>query len=85
MHGPPRPTPGLHGTGSLPVRGTRAPKLDLDRRRDMPELPEVETTVRGLARYLEGERIARIAVNRDCDFNGGALIGFDSEMSIAQF
>ena len=64
MHGPPRPTPGLHGTGSLPVRGTRAPKLDLDRRRDMPELPEVETTVRGLARYLEGERIARIAVNR---------------------
>ncbi|MEZ5735026.1 MAG: bifunctional DNA-formamidopyrimidine glycosylase/DNA-(apurinic or apyrimidinic site) lyase [Novosphingobium sp.] len=30
----------------------------------MPELPEVETTVRGLARYLEGERIARIAVNR---------------------
>lgn len=30
----------------------------------MPELPEVETTVRGLARYLEGERIARVAVNR---------------------
>jgi formamidopyrimidine-DNA glycosylase len=30
----------------------------------MPELPEVETTVRGLARYLEGERIARIWVNR---------------------
>ena len=30
----------------------------------MPELPEVETTVRGLARYLVGERIARIAVNR---------------------
>jgi len=30
----------------------------------MPELPEVETTVRGLARYLEGERIARIALNR---------------------
>ena len=30
----------------------------------MPELPEVETTVRGLARYLAGERIARIAVNR---------------------
>lgn len=30
----------------------------------MPELPEVETTVRGLARYLEGARIARIAVNR---------------------
>jgi formamidopyrimidine-DNA glycosylase len=30
----------------------------------MPELPEVETTVRGLARFLEGERIARIAVNR---------------------
>ncbi|MEY4161039.1 MAG: hypothetical protein RLZZ136_1660 [Pseudomonadota bacterium] len=30
----------------------------------MPELPEVETTVRGLERYLKGERIARVAVNR---------------------
>jgi formamidopyrimidine-DNA glycosylase len=30
----------------------------------MPELPEVETTVRGLARYLDGERITRVAVNR---------------------
>jgi formamidopyrimidine-DNA glycosylase len=30
----------------------------------MPELPEVETTVRGLARYLEGEQIVRVAVNR---------------------
>lgn len=30
----------------------------------MPELPEVETTVRGLARFLEGERIARVRVNR---------------------
>ncbi len=30
----------------------------------MPELPEVETTVRGLARYLEGERITRVSVNR---------------------
>lgn len=30
----------------------------------MPELPEVETTVRGLARYLEGERIARVSLNR---------------------
>jgi len=30
----------------------------------MPELPEVETTVRGLARHLEGQRIARVAVNR---------------------
>ena len=30
----------------------------------MPELPEVETTVRGLARFLQGERIARVAVNR---------------------
>jgi hypothetical protein len=26
----------------------------------MPELPEVETTVRGLARYLDGARIARV-------------------------
>ena len=30
----------------------------------MPELPEVETTVRGLARFLEGERLTRVAVNR---------------------
>ncbi|MDG2004942.1 MAG: bifunctional DNA-formamidopyrimidine glycosylase/DNA-(apurinic or apyrimidinic site) lyase [Novosphingobium sp.] len=30
----------------------------------MPELPEVETTVRGLARYLEGEKLARVVVNR---------------------
>jgi formamidopyrimidine-DNA glycosylase len=30
----------------------------------MPELPEVETTVRGLARFLEGERVARVSVNR---------------------
>ena len=30
----------------------------------MPELPEVETTVRGLARFLDGERIDRVAVNR---------------------
>ena len=30
----------------------------------MPELPEVETTVRGLATFLEGERITRVQVNR---------------------
>ena len=30
----------------------------------MPELPEVETTVRGLARHLDGERIERVALNR---------------------
>ena len=30
----------------------------------MPELPEVETTVRGLARFLEGERITRAVINR---------------------
>ena len=30
----------------------------------MPELPEVETTVRGLARYLDGARIERVALNR---------------------
>jgi formamidopyrimidine-DNA glycosylase len=30
----------------------------------MPELPEVETTVRGLARFLDGKHIARVAVNR---------------------
>ena len=30
----------------------------------MPELPEVETTVRGLARFLEGERIVSVRVNR---------------------
>ena len=30
----------------------------------MPELPEVETTVRGLARVLEGRRIARVETRR---------------------
>ena len=30
----------------------------------MPELPEVETTVRGLARVLEGAVLTRVAVNR---------------------
>lgn len=30
----------------------------------MPELPEVETTVRGLGRFLEGERLERVTVNR---------------------
>lgn len=30
----------------------------------MPELPEVETTVRGLARFLDGETIVRARVNR---------------------
>jgi formamidopyrimidine-DNA glycosylase len=30
----------------------------------MPELPEVETTVRGLARFLEGECITRVTLNR---------------------
>jgi len=37
------------------VRGYRAA---------MPELPEVETTVRGLARYLDGERIERVTPRR---------------------
>ncbi|MBU1254967.1 MAG: DNA-formamidopyrimidine glycosylase, partial [Alphaproteobacteria bacterium] len=30
----------------------------------MPELPEVETTVRGLARFLDGETITSVTVNR---------------------
>ncbi len=30
----------------------------------MPELPEVETTVRGLAKFLDGERIDRVVLNR---------------------
>lgn len=30
----------------------------------MPELPEVETTVRGLARHMEGARIERVVLNR---------------------
>ncbi|MFM5924369.1 MAG: bifunctional DNA-formamidopyrimidine glycosylase/DNA-(apurinic or apyrimidinic site) lyase [Novosphingobium sp.] len=30
----------------------------------MPELPEVETTVRGLARYLDGARLARVETRR---------------------
>ncbi|MXP29507.1 bifunctional DNA-formamidopyrimidine glycosylase/DNA-(apurinic or apyrimidinic site) lyase [Porphyrobacter algicida] len=31
----------------------------------MPELPEVETTVRGLARFLDGARIERVALHRE--------------------
>ncbi|MFN3516985.1 MAG: DNA-formamidopyrimidine glycosylase family protein, partial [Novosphingobium sp.] len=30
----------------------------------MPELPEVETTVRGLARYLDGARLVRVEPRR---------------------
>ncbi len=30
----------------------------------MPELPEVETTIRGLARLMTGERIERVTLNR---------------------
>ena len=30
----------------------------------MPELPEVETTVRGLARYLDGTRLTRVELRR---------------------
>jgi formamidopyrimidine-DNA glycosylase len=30
----------------------------------MPELPEVETTVRGLSRFLDGARITRVTLNR---------------------
>jgi len=30
----------------------------------LPELPEVETTVRGLSRHLDGARIERVALNR---------------------
>ena len=30
----------------------------------MPEWPEVETTVRGLARYLDGARLARVTLHR---------------------
>ena len=30
----------------------------------MPELPEVETTVRGLTRYLAGERLTRVTLHR---------------------
>src|SRR5579859_1955957 len=30
----------------------------------MPELPEVETTIRGLARVLQGQRIARVEARR---------------------
>ena len=30
----------------------------------MPELPEVETTVRGLARFMDGARIERLVLNR---------------------
>jgi len=30
----------------------------------MPELPEVETTVRGLAQFMDGEQITRVVLNR---------------------
>lgn len=30
----------------------------------MPELPEIETTVRGLAKFLDGARIERVVLNR---------------------
>ena len=30
----------------------------------MPELPEVETTVRGLAQVMDGRRLARVTVRR---------------------
>ncbi|MXO65094.1 bifunctional DNA-formamidopyrimidine glycosylase/DNA-(apurinic or apyrimidinic site) lyase [Altericroceibacterium endophyticum] len=30
----------------------------------MPELPEVETTIRGLARFLDGERLERVELRR---------------------
>ncbi len=40
-------------------RGARAPTLPL-----MPELPEVETTRRGLAPHLEGARIERVLLRR---------------------
>ncbi len=33
--------------------------------RDMPELPEVETTVRGLTPVLEGQRIAAVELHRE--------------------
>jgi formamidopyrimidine-DNA glycosylase len=49
---------GVKGTSLLHSAPARHSKVN------MPELPEVETTVRGLARFLEGERITRTQVNR---------------------
>src|SRR5579871_2078048 len=45
------------------AKADSGPKIDTGKA-TMPELPEVETTVRGLAHVLEGQRIARVAVNR---------------------
>ena len=42
----------------------------------MPELPEVETTVRGLERVLEGQRLARVDVRRLLPSGPSLAIGF---------
>src|SRR5215212_10287026 len=44
-----------------PLAGTRAPCHSAA----MPELPEVETTVRGLAKVLDGRRLARVELRRE--------------------
>ena len=41
---------------------TKAPALTTSTA--MPELPEVETTIRGLARFMEGARVTRVQLNR---------------------
>jgi formamidopyrimidine-DNA glycosylase len=49
----------------------------------VPELPEVETTVRGLAQHLEGERLKRVAVNRaDLRRAKYGLIHTDRELTL---
>ena len=55
----------------------------------MPELPEVETTVRGLRRVLDGRRLARVELHREglrwplqgLDFAPDGMIGTSNEVS----
>src|SRR3546814_7379330 len=39
-------------------------QMERSRMSDMPELPEVETTVRGLAPFLEGQRLVAVTTFR---------------------
>src|SRR3546814_8018891 len=39
-------------------------QMERSRMSDVPELPEVETTVRGLAPFLEGKRLVAVKIGR---------------------
>src|SRR5947208_580481 len=51
-------------TGSFTVRGSSGVARPPPYRAAMPELPEVETTVRGLAQVLQGRRIRSVEARR---------------------